>query len=102
MNLLESAARIQVTYGAVLLSFLGALHWGMEFAGYNGHKGMYYDDIVYSFNVSHLFGAGYPRLLLGAAPVLYAWPTLALPAEMAIVAQWAGFTGLVGAESMQS
>ena len=28
---------IQVGYGAVLLSFLGAIHWGLEFAGMGGH-----------------------------------------------------------------
>lgn len=66
---------IQVTYGAVMLSFLGALHWGMEFAGYGGHQ-------------------GWKRLTLGAAPVLYAWPTLALEPTTALIAQWVGFTGL--------
>ncbi|KAG8962097.1 hypothetical protein FRC03_004580 [Tulasnella sp. 419] len=39
ISLLEQAAQVQVTYGAVLLSFLGALHWGMEFAAYGGHQG---------------------------------------------------------------
>ena len=53
----------------------GALHWSMEFAGYGGHK-------------------GYKRLALGMAPVLYAWPTLALDPTFALIAQWVGFTGL--------
>jgi hypothetical protein len=53
----------------------GALHWGLEFAGYNGSK-------------------GYPRLLLGATPVVFAWSTLALDPVMALVAQWVGYTGL--------
>ena len=47
----------------------------MEFAGLGGTK-------------------GYSRLALGAAPVIYAWPTLALDPTMALVAQWVGFTGL--------
>ena len=47
----------------------------MEFAGYGGHK-------------------GYTRLFLGAAPVLYAWPTLMLAPTSALIAQWIGFTGL--------
>ena len=47
----------------------------MEFAGYGGQK-------------------GYARLALGAAPVLYAWPTLALDPTTALIAQWVGFTGL--------
>lgn len=54
---------------------VGALHWGMEFAAFDGHK-------------------GYPRLFLGVAPVLYGWSTLALDPTMALVAQWVGFTGL--------
>lgn len=37
---------------------------------------------------------GYKRLALGAAPVIYAWPTLALDPTMALIAQWVGFTGL--------
>lgn len=40
MSVLEAATQVQVTYGAVLLSFLGALHWGMEFTGYGGYKGV--------------------------------------------------------------
>jgi hypothetical protein len=57
------------------LQELGALHWGMEFAGLGGHK-------------------GYSRLALGAAPVIYAWPTLALDPTMALIVQWVGFTSL--------
>lgn len=47
----------------------------MEFSGYGGHK-------------------GYARLALGAAPVLLAWPTLALQPMSALIIQWVGFTGL--------
>ncbi|KAG5650495.1 hypothetical protein H0H81_012051 [Sphagnurus paluster] len=75
LTLLDQALNIQVTYGAVMLSFLGALHWGMEFAGYGGHK-------------------GYTRLCLGAAPVLLAWPTLAMQPMTALICQWVCFTGL--------
>ncbi|KAF7321816.1 hypothetical protein MKEN_00703500 [Mycena kentingensis (nom. inval.)] len=74
-TILDQALTIQTTYGAVMLSALGAFHWGMEFAKLGGEK-------------------GWKRLALGAAPVLYAWPTLALDPTMALVAQWAGFTGL--------
>lgn len=73
--LLDQALNIQVTYGAVMLGFLGALHWGMEFAGYGGHKGS-------------------KRLLLGLAPTLLGWSTLSLDPGLALVTQWAGFTGL--------
>ncbi|PVF95855.1 putative MNN4-regulates the mannosylphosphorylation [Serendipita vermifera] len=75
ISLLDQAMSIQVTYGAVMLGFLGALHWGMEFAGYGGHKGS-------------------KRLLLGIAPTLVGWSTLGLDPGMALVTQWAGFTGL--------
>ncbi|KAJ7080406.1 hypothetical protein B0H15DRAFT_787233 [Mycena belliarum] len=79
ITILDQALNVQVTYGAVMLSFLGALHWGMEFAGLGGAK-------------------GYARLALGAAPVMYAWPTLMLDPTMALVAQWVGFTGLWAAD----
>ncbi|RPD56343.1 hypothetical protein L226DRAFT_615526 [Lentinus tigrinus ALCF2SS1-7] len=75
ITVLDQALNIQTTYGAVLLSFLGALHWGFEFAGYGGHK-------------------HYPRLLLGAAPVVFGWSTLALEPVYALIAQWVGFTSL--------
>jgi len=75
LTLLDRALSIQVTYGAVMLSFLGALHWGMEFSGLGGYK-------------------GYQRLMLGAAPILVGWPTLAMDPTLALLVQWFGFTGL--------
>jgi len=75
ISVLNNCLDIQVTYGAVLLSFLGALHWGFEFAGYGGQK-------------------GYSRLLLGITPALIAWPTLALSPMTALSVQWLGFTSL--------
>jgi len=103
LTVLDQALNLQVTYGAVMLSFLGssnyhhhhhqtptrirsteisigALHWGMEMAGYGGHK-------------------GYARLGLGAAPMLIAWPTLGMQPMMALLLQWMGFTGLWLADS---
>src|ERR1700761_6434737 len=76
ITILDQALSVQVTYGAVMLSFLGALHWGMEFAGLGGQQ-------------------GWRRLALGAAPLLAAWPTLALlEPTMALVAQGGAFTAL--------
>lgn len=75
ITMLHQALDLQVTYGAVLLSFVGALHWGMEFAGYGGHK-------------------GYTRLMLGTMPMVLGWSTLALPPMEALIAQWATFTGV--------
>ncbi|KAJ7286433.1 hypothetical protein C8J57DRAFT_1287642 [Mycena rebaudengoi] len=80
ITILDQALTVQMTYGAVMLSFLGALHWGMEFAEFGGRK-------------------GYSRLALGAAPVLFAWPTLVLDPTMALAAQWCGFTALWYADS---
>ena len=74
-TILDQALSFQVTYGAVMLSFLGALHWGMEFAEMGGQK-------------------GYARLLLGASPLIVAWPTLAMEPMTALIVQWIGFTSL--------
>lgn len=40
--------------------------------------------------------------MLGAAPVLYAWPTLLLEPTSAIIAQWVGFTALWGLDQYVS
>lgn len=58
-----------------MLIYTAALHWGFEFAEYHGSK-------------------GYPRLFLGAVPVVYAWSTLAFDPLLALVAQWVGYTAL--------
>jgi hypothetical protein len=34
---LDILQTVQIGYGAVLLSFLGAIHWGLEFAGMGGY-----------------------------------------------------------------
>ncbi|KAG6376321.1 hypothetical protein JVT61DRAFT_2301 [Boletus reticuloceps] len=75
LTVLDQALNFQVTYGAVLLSFLGALHWGMEFAGLGGFK-------------------GYPRLFLGVSPAIVAWSTITLLPTSALLCQWLGFTAL--------
>jgi hypothetical protein len=75
LTVLDQALVFQATYGAVMLSFLGALHWGMEFSSFGGVK-------------------GYPRLMLGAVPVIWAWSTLAFEPTTALILQWVGFTGL--------
>lgn len=79
ITLLDQALNFQMTYGAVMLSFLGALHWGFEFSGYGGHK-------------------GYSRLMLGAAPVVWGWSTLAFQPMSALILQWVGFTALWSAD----
>lgn len=74
LSALHHVEHIQITYGAIILSFLGALHWGMEFAKLGGEQ-------------------GYKRLMLGIVPVLFAWPTTFLTHGVALATQWVGFTG---------
>lgn len=38
------------------------------------------------------FTCSYPRLFLGAAPVVLAWSTLAMDPVQALIMQWVGFT----------
>ncbi|EDP50521.1 hypothetical protein KXW98_008326 [Aspergillus fumigatus] len=66
---------IQVGYGAVILSFLGAIHWGLEWAGYGGKH-------------------GYKRYAAGVIAPAVAWPTLLLPVEYALISQFLAFTFL--------
>lgn len=57
ITMLDHALTFQMEYGAVMLSFLGALHWGFEFAGYGGHKGYVFR---FSFRIYMLNGAQVP------------------------------------------
>lgn len=56
-----------------ILSFLGAIHWGLEFAGYGGHH-------------------GYKRYAIGVVAPAVAWPTVMMPVEYALISQFAAFT----------
>jgi hypothetical protein len=58
-----------------IISFLGAIHWGLEWAGYGG---------------TH----GYPRYSIGIISTALAWPTLLLPAEYALISQFLVFNFL--------
>lgn len=66
---------IQVGYGACILSFLGAIHWGFEFSKFGGELGL-------------------RRYILGAAPALIAWPSILLPVDFALIAHFITFTGV--------
>ncbi|EDN03683.1 DUF3429 superfamily domain containing protein [Histoplasma capsulatum] len=72
MSLIEP---VQVGYGAVILSFLGAIHWGLEWAGYGGK-------------------VGYRRYATGVVAPAVAWPTLFMPIEYALISQFFAFTFL--------
>ncbi|KAJ6262788.1 hypothetical protein Dda_1345 [Drechslerella dactyloides] len=78
--LLESLEQIQVGFGAVILSFLGAVHWGLEFAAYGG-------------------SAPYKRYFLGILAPALAWPTVFMPYDIALLTQFLGFTGMYFADA---
>lgn len=56
-HLLHLLEPIQVGLGAVILSFLGAVHWGLEMAEYGGKH-------------------SYKRYTLSVLPPVLAWPTV--------------------------
>lgn len=58
-----------------ILSFLGAIHWGLEWAGHGGK-------------------VGYRRYAAGVVAPAIAWPTLLLPIEYALISQFFAFTFL--------
>ncbi|KAF8453096.1 hypothetical protein BGX38DRAFT_1065559, partial [Terfezia claveryi] len=72
LNVLEP---LQVGYGAVILSFLGAIHWGLEFAGYGNRK-------------------SFRRYAIGLVAPALAWPTILLPLHEALLTQFICFTGM--------
>jgi len=74
---------LQVGYGAVIISFLGAIHWGLEFAGYGG---------------TH----GYKRYAIGVWTPAVAWPTIFLPVEYALITQFVAFNFLYYTDSRAS
>jgi Protein of unknown function (DUF3429) len=63
-----------------ILSFLGAIHWGLEWAGYGGFH-------------------GYRRYAIGVLAPAVAWPTLLLPPTYALIAQFFAFNMLYYADS---
>lgn len=74
-SLLHVLEPLQVGYGAVILSFLGAIHWGLEFAGYGGRKSV-------------------RRYAIGLIAPALAWPTILFPLHEALLTQFIGFTGM--------
>jgi len=95
--LLHVIEPIQIGYGAVvstpllllrwcnhwnsqILSFLGAIHWGLEWAKYGGAQ-------------------GYRRYAIGVVCPAVAWPTLFFPIEYALISQFIAFTFLYYADA---
>ncbi len=69
------------TYSAIVLAFLGAIHWGREL-----------DKMPYSNQ--------YPTLLFGLIPALLAWLSLLLPLELSLPMLAAGLMFVWGTEQM--
>ncbi|KAF7561198.1 hypothetical protein G7046_g2959 [Stylonectria norvegica] len=80
--LLDILEPIQLGYGAVIISFLGAIHWGLEYA----------EKSPLPERTRFRYGMG-----LGASIV--AWPTLFMPVEYALTTQFAAFTALYFADT---
>jgi hypothetical protein len=79
--LLHVLEPIQIGYGAMILSFLGAVHWGMEWARYG--------------NMST-----YRRYAIGVITPAVAWPTLLLSPELALISQFTIFNLLYSQDSL--
>lgn len=62
---------------------MGAIHWGLEWAGFGGYQ-------------------GYPRYSIGIVATAVAWPTLLLPAEVGLISQFLAFTFLYYADARAS
>ncbi|KAI0397191.1 hypothetical protein F5Y17DRAFT_13510 [Xylariaceae sp. FL0594] len=81
-KLLAILEPIQLGYGAVIISFLGAVHWGMEYA----------EKTPNHARTRFRYGLGV------VAPFL-AWPTLFLPTEFALTAQFGALVALYMADA---
>ncbi|KAH8647290.1 hypothetical protein BX600DRAFT_503436 [Xylariales sp. PMI_506] len=76
---------IQLGYGAVIISFLGAIHWGLEYA----------EKAPSRQRTRFRYG-------LGVLASVVAWPTLFMPWGFAITTQFAAFVGLYFADARAS
>ncbi|KAI0454218.1 hypothetical protein F5B21DRAFT_476244 [Xylaria acuta] len=81
-QLLATLEPIQLGYGAIIISFLGAVHWGLEYA----------EKVPDEARTKFRYGIGV------MAPIV-AWPTLFLPVEFALTGQFAAFVALYFADA---
>ncbi|MCX8132798.1 MAG: DUF3429 domain-containing protein [Roseococcus sp.] len=72
-----------IGYGAVILSFLGAVHWGFAWRPLPGEE-----------------QAAAPRLMLGVAPALAGWAALLLPEWPAVLLLAVGILATAGVEQL--
>ncbi|KAJ4042790.1 hypothetical protein NW763_011610 [Fusarium oxysporum] len=80
--LISALEPIQLGYGAVIISFLGAIHWGLEYA----EKQPLRERTRFRYG-------------MGLAASIVAWPTLMLPVEYALTSQFMAFVALYFADS---
>ncbi|KAI0099142.1 hypothetical protein GGR51DRAFT_402103 [Nemania sp. FL0031] len=81
-KILATLEPIQLGYGAIIISFLGAIHWGLEYTAKSPDK----------IRTRFRYGIGV------AAPIV-AWPTLFMPVEFALTTQFAAFVALYFADA---
>ncbi|KAI9741222.1 MAG: hypothetical protein M1834_002938 [Cirrosporium novae-zelandiae] len=81
--LLHMLEPIQIGYGAVILSFLGAIHWGLEWAKFGGVQ-------------------SYRRYATGVLASAVAWPTILMPVEYALITQFFAFSFLYYSDARAS
>ena len=76
----EQATFALVAYGAVILSFLGGIHWGLAIAGFgpDGEEGK-------------ISG----RLVVSVVPSLIGWGALLIPAAAGLLVLAAGFAAML-------
>ncbi|RSL63011.1 hypothetical protein CEP51_013378 [Fusarium floridanum] len=80
--LLSVIEPLQLGYGAVIIPFLGAIHWGLEYA----EKEPLRERTRFRYG-------------MGLAASIIAWPTLFLPIEYALTTQFMAFVALYFADS---
>ncbi|KAI0018262.1 hypothetical protein F4780DRAFT_533229 [Xylariomycetidae sp. FL0641] len=80
-QLLSTLEPLQLGYGAIIISFLGAIHWGLEYA-----------------ERKPLLERTRFRYGMGVGASVLAWPTLLMPMEFALTSQFAAFVALYFAD----
>ncbi|KAH8168330.1 mitochondrial inner membrane protein 1 [Sarocladium implicatum] len=80
--LLSAVEPIQLGYGAVIISFLGAIHWGLEYA----------EKAPHPQRTRFRYG-------MGLMSSVVAWPTLMMPVPYALTTQFMAFVGLYFADA---
>ncbi|OTA94251.1 hypothetical protein M434DRAFT_394910 [Hypoxylon sp. CO27-5] len=81
-HLLSVVEPIQLGYGAIIISFLGAVHWGLEYA----------EKTPNPARTRFRYG-------LGVLAPMIAWPTLLMPMDFALTTQFGAFAMLYFADA---